>query len=53
MSSDLWFFAYLPLAIADGIAMPLIPLLALQKFYASAFGVTIIIAASWMSEVRS
>jgi MFS family permease len=50
-SNDLWFLAYLPLAISDGIATPLIPLLALQKFYASAFAVTIIIAASAMSQV--
>jgi MFS family permease len=50
-SSDLWFLAYLPLAISDGIAAPLIPLLALQKFSASAFAVTIIIAASAMSQV--
>ncbi|MGI0055369.1 MAG: MFS transporter [Thermoplasmata archaeon] len=50
-SSDLWFLAYLPLAISDGIATPLIPLLALQHFGASAFVVTIIIAASAMSQV--
>ncbi|HTW77657.1 MAG TPA: MFS transporter [Thermoplasmata archaeon] len=50
-TSDLWFLAYLPLAISDGIATPLIPLLALQKFSASAFAVTIIIAASAMSQV--
>ncbi len=50
-TSDLWFFAYLPLAISDGIAAPLIPLLALQHFGASAFAVTIIIAASAMSQV--
>ncbi len=50
-TSDLWFLAYLPLAISDGIAAPLIPLLALQKFYASPFAVTIIIAASAMSQV--
>jgi MFS family permease len=50
-SSDLWFLAYLPLAISDGIATPLIPLLALQHFGASAFVVTIIIAASGMSQV--
>ena len=50
-SNDLWFLAYLPLAISDGIAAPLIPLLALQKFYASPFAVTIIIAASAMSQV--
>ena len=49
--NDLWFLAYLPLAISDGIATPLIPLLALQKFGASAFVVTIIIAASAMSQV--
>ncbi len=50
-TSDLWFFAYLPLAISDGIATPLIPLLALQEFGASAFVVTIIVAASAMSQV--
>ncbi|HYK93234.1 MAG TPA: MFS transporter [Thermoplasmata archaeon] len=50
-SNDLWFFAYLPLAISDGIATPLIPLLALQHFGAGAFAVTIIIAASAMSQV--
>ena len=50
-TSDLWFLAYLPLAICDGIATPLIPLLALQHFGASAFVVTIIIAASAMSQV--
>ncbi len=50
-SSDLWFLAYLPLAISDGIATPLIPLLALQHFGATAFAVTIIIAASAMSQV--
>src|SRR5208282_1942907 len=50
-SSDLWFLAYLPLAISDGIATPLIPLLALQHFGATAFAVTIIIAASGMSQV--
>lgn len=50
-TSDLWFLAYLPLAISDGIAAPLIPLLALQHFGASAFAVTIIIAASAMSQV--
>jgi MFS family permease len=50
-SSDLWFLAYLPLAVSDGIATPLIPLLALQHFGASAFAVTIIIAASAMSQV--
>ena len=50
-SSDLWFLSYLPLAISDGIATPLIPLLALQHFGATAFVVTIIIAASAMSQV--
>jgi MFS family permease len=50
-TSDLWFFAYLPLAVSDGIATPLIPLLALQHFGAGAFAVTIIIAASAMSQV--
>ena len=50
-TSDLWFLAYLPLSISDGIATPLIPLLALVKFGASAFVVTIIIAASALSQV--
>ncbi|HEV2429144.1 MAG TPA: MFS transporter [Thermoplasmata archaeon] len=50
-TSDLWFFAYLPLAVSDGIATPLIPLLFLQEFGASAFAVTIIVAASAMSQV--
>ena len=50
-TNDLWFLSYLPLAISDGIATPLIPLLALQHFGASAFVVTIIIAASAMSQV--
>ena len=50
-TSDLWFLAYLPLAVSDGIATPLIPLLALQHYGASAFAVTIIIAASGMSQV--
>jgi len=50
-TSDLWFLAYLPLAISDGIATPLIPLLALQHFGATAFVVTIIVAASAMSQV--
>ncbi len=50
-TSDLWFFAYLPLAVADGIATPLVPLLALEQYGASAFVVTIIIAASSMSQV--
>ena len=50
-TSDLWFLAYLPLAISDGIATPLIPLIALQRFGASAFVVTVIIAASAMSQV--
>jgi MFS family permease len=50
-SNDLWFLSYLPLAITDGIATPLIPLLALEHFGASAFAVTIIIGASAMSQV--
>ncbi|HUI38542.1 MAG TPA: MFS transporter [Thermoplasmata archaeon] len=50
-TNDLWFFAYLPLAITDGIATPLIPLLALVEFDPNAFGVTIIVAASAMSQV--
>ncbi|MCI4366422.1 MAG: MFS transporter [Thermoplasmata archaeon] len=50
-TSDLWFLAYLPLAVSDGIATPLIPLLALQHFGAGAFAVTIIIAASAISQV--
>jgi MFS family permease len=49
--NDLWFLAYLPLAISDGIATPLVPLLALVHFSASPFVVTIIIAASAMSQV--
>jgi MFS family permease len=50
-SSDLWFLAYLPLAVSDGIATPLIPLLALEEFRPTAFVVTIIVAASAMSQV--
>lgn len=50
-SSDLWFFSYMPLAISDGIATPLIPLLALAHFRASAFVVVLIIAASAISQV--
>jgi MFS family permease len=50
-SSDLWFFAYLPLAISDGIALPLVPLIALAHFHASAFVVVLIIAASAISQV--
>jgi len=50
-TSDLWFLAYLPLAVSDGVATPLIPLLALQHFGATAFAVTIIVAASGMSQV--
>ena len=50
-SNDLWFLSYLPLAISDGIATPLIPLLALQHFGATGFAVTIIVAASAMSQV--
>jgi MFS family permease len=50
-SSDLWFFAYLPLAVSDGIALPLIPLLALAHFRASAFVVVLVIAASAISQV--
>jgi MFS family permease len=50
-SSDLWFLAYLPLAISDGVATPLIPLLALAHFQASAFVVVLIIAASAISQV--
>ena len=50
-TSDLWFLSYLPIAIAEGIATPLIPLLALEEFGAGAFAVTIIIAASGMSQV--
>lgn len=50
-TSDLWFLSYLPLAISDGIATPLIPLLALQHFGASALVVTLVIAASGVSQV--
>ncbi len=50
-SSDLWFLSYLPLAISDGIATPLIPLIALAHFRASAFVVVLIIAASAISQV--
>ncbi|HEV2316851.1 MAG TPA: MFS transporter [Thermoplasmata archaeon] len=50
-TSDLWFLAYLPLAVSDGIATPLIPLLALAHFQASAFVVVLIIAASAISQV--
>jgi MFS family permease len=50
-SSDLWFLAYLPLAVSDGVATPLIPLLALAHFQASAFVVVLIIAASAISQV--
>ncbi|MCI4348987.1 MAG: MFS transporter, partial [Thermoplasmata archaeon] len=50
-TNDLWFFAYLPLAVSDGIATPLIPLLALKEFGVSAFVVTIIVGASAMSQV--
>ncbi|MHB8352641.1 MAG: MFS transporter [Thermoplasmata archaeon] len=50
-SSDLWFLAYLPLAVSDGIATPLIPLLALAHFRASAFVVVLIIASSAISQV--
>ena len=50
-SSDLWFLAYLPLSVSDGIATPLIPLLALIHFGASVFVITIIIAASALSQV--
>jgi MFS family permease len=50
-SSDLWFLSYLPLAVSDGVATPLIPLLALAHFKASAFVVVLIIAASAISQV--
>ncbi len=50
-SSDLWFLAYLPLAVSDGIATPLIPLLALAHFRASALVVVLIIASSAISQV--
>lgn len=50
-SSDLWFLAYLPLAVSDGIATPLVPLLALARFSASPFVVVVIIAASALSQV--
>ncbi len=50
-SNDLWFFAYLPLSISDGIATPLIPLLALAHFGAPPLVVILIIAASGISQV--
>ncbi|MGI0151248.1 MAG: MFS transporter, partial [Thermoplasmata archaeon] len=50
-SNDLWFLSYLPLAVSDGIATPLIPLLALAHFRASAFVVVLIIASSAISQV--
>ena len=50
-SGDLWFFSYLPLSISDGIATPLIPLLALVHFRAQPIVVILIIAASGISQV--
>ena len=50
-SNDLWFFSYLPLSISDGIATPLIPLLALVEFRAQPIVVILIIAASGISQV--
>jgi len=50
-SSDLWFFSYLPLSVSDGIATPLIPLLALVEFRAQPIVVILIIAASGISQV--
>jgi MFS family permease len=50
-SSDLWFLSYLPLAVSDGIATPLVPLLALARFAASPMVVVVIIAASALSQV--
>ncbi|MCI4334933.1 MAG: MFS transporter [Thermoplasmata archaeon] len=50
-SSDLWFLSYLPLAVSDGIATPLVPLLALARFSATPFVVVVIIAASSLSQV--
>lgn len=54
-SSDLWFLAYLPLSLSDGLSTPLIPLLAISIFALShpsdAFTVTAIIAASTVFEV--
>jgi MFS family permease len=50
-SNDLWFFSYLPLSISDGIATPLIPLLALVEFHAQPIVVILIIAASGISQV--
>jgi len=50
-SNDLWFFSYLPLSISDGIATPLIPLLALVHFRAQPIVVILIIAASGISQV--
>ncbi|MDE1819824.1 MAG: MFS transporter [Euryarchaeota archaeon] len=52
-SSDLWFLSYLPIALSDGLATPLIPLLAIAEYglYHNAFFVTAIIAASTIFEV--
>jgi MFS family permease len=50
-SNDLWFFSYLPLSVSDGIATPLIPLLALVEFRAQPIVVILIIAASGISQV--
>lgn len=50
-SNDLWFFSYLPLSLSDGIATPLIPLLALVEFRAQPIVVILIIAASGISQV--
>lgn len=50
-SSDLWFFSYLPLAVSDGIATPLVPLFALFRFSANPLVVVLIIAASSISQV--
>jgi MFS family permease len=50
-SNDLWFFAYLPLSLSDGIATPLVPLLALVKFHPPPMVVILIIAASGISQV--
>ena len=50
-SNDLWFFSYLPLSVSDGIATPLVPLLALVEFRAQPIVVILIIAASGISQV--
>jgi MFS family permease len=49
--SDLWFMAYLPLSLSDGLSSPLIPLVALLLFHTNALGVTVVIAGAALSEV--